>query len=405
MKKNFSPPTVKKLDNVLQIDLSLVVGHERILHICVENSIRYRSYGDGDWTDIHDLGFSYACLKNSMSSSHSLTDLFKEPGDESVLIEFEKKYQCNIWRVIKLIYQSREARELFLSAGTLFWLTLSRAEAQLWPDHFLLELYSQKRRQILGECGFPATNAMLKVISKFFADRFDTGIKRTLFSFDWQKQVQRLRHLPRIDQKRLSLIEKHPGIENAHFIRNPDKAVTREAATCIEDCFRMCECSGRDSCLKKLCMCETELQLTQLHDQMVLELIAEPASKKFSSSGEKITQFPEAPIAGNETIKPITTSQELYIESQIMAHCVAGYAERILSGNYYVYRVFFPERATLGIHISKERGARIDQIQGRKNRPVTTNTREVVIQWFNSASRKTKDKDQTTVHHAVNSRH
>lgn len=69
------------------------------------------------------------------------------------------------------------------------------------------------------------------------------------------------------------------------------------------------------------------------------------------------------PWPGTVDIQPLVTESDLREEGRTMKHCVEMYAARVALGDYAVYRVQAPVRATLGL---RRRGAEwiFDQLQG-----------------------------------------
>jgi hypothetical protein len=96
------------------------------------------------------------------------------------------------------------------------------------------------------------------------------------------------------------------------------------------------------------------------------------------------------PIAGTDNIIPITTAQELVREGVRMHNCVAKYRGRIEAGAMYVYRVIYPERATLAITpVGRGRWC-ISQIKGVCNVDVKCKTRSLVRAWVNQHNENCK---------------
>ncbi|MDQ6955264.1 MAG: PcfJ domain-containing protein [Mariprofundaceae bacterium] len=88
--------------------------------------------------------------------------------------------------------------------------------------------------------------------------------------------------------------------------------------------------------------------------------------------------FPKAPIPGTESIQPIQSYRQLVAEGRRQQHCVLSYHTRIMSGNYAVYRMLEPERATIGSY-----GCYIlDQVKLHRNRTPSAETRELIRQWL-----------------------
>lgn len=96
--------------------------------------------------------------------------------------------------------------------------------------------------------------------------------------------------------------------------------------------------------------------------------------------------FPEPPMAGNDNIIPLTNYGELLEESQTQQHCVASYHSKVIEGNYYVYRILAPERATLGVTIHKSSGDKpvvyMDQLKGWQNKVVSEEVVQIVKAWM-----------------------
>ena len=61
-------------------------------------------------------------------------------------------------------------------------------------------------------------------------------------------------------------------------------------------------------------------------------------------------EWAQPPWPGTETIRPLVTQVDLHEEGSAMQHCVESYAGLVAWGEYAVYRVLEPVRATLGLH-------------------------------------------------------
>ena len=99
--------------------------------------------------------------------------------------------------------------------------------------------------------------------------------------------------------------------------------------------------------------------------------------------------FPPPPIPGNKFIQPIESESGLKDEGRAMGNCVAeepDYLRRILKGASYIYRVYYPERCTLEVSISRTGLFGIKEIKGINNCRVPKQTREFVRDWLNRHS-------------------
>jgi len=85
------------------------------------------------------------------------------------------------------------------------------------------------------------------------------------------------------------------------------------------------------------------------------------------------------PINGSDSILPITNFKDLVIEGQQQRNCVKSYHDEILSGNYYVYKVVSPERATLGLEKKRQKKWSIDQLVSKCNK----SRNKTPVKWSN----------------------
>ena len=106
-------------------------------------------------------------------------------------------------------------------------------------------------------------------------------------------------------------------------------------------------------------------------------------------------QFPTPPFPGTEHIQPITTAKELAVEGKEMQHCVKSYLRDILKWFTAVYRVTFPERATLSL----ERGPHawyLGQLKLRNNEEPSEETVAFVHTWLKSNGIRLKRMEKRT---------
>ena len=112
--------------------------------------------------------------------------------------------------------------------------------------------------------------------------------------------------------------------------------------------------------------------LHRRHDRLVRALMLERARH------EPNVGFPAAPFQGNEDVQPVADYRELVRESEELRHCGFSYRDRILKGEYAVYRALKPERATIGL-VRVTDGWRVHQIRGLGNRPVDLRHADAIL--------------------------
>jgi hypothetical protein len=99
-------------------------------------------------------------------------------------------------------------------------------------------------------------------------------------------------------------------------------------------------------------------------------------------SGHLTGPFPAVPLAGSESIVPITSPLDLVAEADEMGHCVLDDLAEIWAGIVYVYRVLAPERATLEVELTGAEGeVTILQLRGPRNVDVGEDTHAAVRRW------------------------
>ena len=86
-------------------------------------------------------------------------------------------------------------------------------------------------------------------------------------------------------------------------------------------------------------------------------------------------------LAGTDTIIPLTTERELLHEGSLQNNCVGSYGDVVSEGRTYIYRVLYPERATLSVAF-RHGNWELDEIKGPSNCSVSRATRRHVLRWL-----------------------
>ena len=156
-----------------------------------------------------------------------------------------------------------------------------------------------------------------------------------------------------------------------------------EARQLVADIRRLGRNLGRTDVDAVLARCPTFARLERLHDRWTERLNrlqgAERRERLIQRYGS--LSFPEPPLPGSATIVPIRSVPELDAEGASMGHCVAGYAESVLDGASYIYKVLEPERATLEV-VRAGRQLVLGQLKRRRNAAPSEATRDAVKVWF-----------------------
>jgi hypothetical protein len=118
-------------------------------------------------------------------------------------------------------------------------------------------------------------------------------------------------------------------------------------------------------------------KLKDIHDGVSVEF------QKLETLRKSLGPLPRPPLLGiKDQIVPICTKTELLAEGRMQKNCVASHAERVIAGEYYIYRVLHPSRATLSVSLQSDGNWQISELELSCNRPVNGATRAFVNQWL-----------------------
>ena len=96
-------------------------------------------------------------------------------------------------------------------------------------------------------------------------------------------------------------------------------------------------------------------------------------------------EFPKPPFPGRSWIHPLTTPKMLVTEGREQKNCVASLMSEVAAGWSYVYKITWPERATLSI--MQFTGCWVvDQIYATRNHLVANRTIRKVEEWLYECS-------------------
>lgn len=285
------------------------------------------------------------------------------------------------WRqfiLLKMILQCPEMLELMQSNPMLAWLLADAAaekeiplsEARLWV--------LRKRKEILQFVCGNASESVVKVLSRirFDENRFDPDISNleelrnreagSHSSFIALKELISNDHLMH-DLRTVKLIpvtnvpdlNERPDLALWILVNNirssgPYYALAHDERESVirgfwQDTLRM----GENLCIKNrvsmMKNCRSLESLNKLHDRWarVLTVERKTATLRNFREAHGTNTFPPPPLQGCAEIVPIVTIDELFAEGQEMHNCVASYAERIMNGKCWIFKVLHPERATL----------------------------------------------------------
>jgi hypothetical protein len=246
---------------------------------------------------------------------------------------------------------SHSSKELFLSSPVLFWLLVNHSLTHNWREKRFLNTVSLKRTEILGTiCGCPAKlpKSALRFLSKFDGCKLQTDKAReTLTEWVSTGKYERLRHYKVLFPELLILFDEFPMLVGAKWIHSIDSTEIeiKGLRILIRDIVKMTAAMGVASIPSKdLSSFSTIVDIERHHDE-TLRLYLENTGVKTNMP------LPDPPLAGTQSITPITDSKLLFQEGNEQDNCVYSYLAEIQAGQYFVYQVKGVERATLGVSI------------------------------------------------------
>jgi hypothetical protein len=122
---------------------------------------------------------------------------------------------------------------------------------------------------------------------------------------------------------------------------------------------------------------QSKEHLRRVHDELTVEF------SRRVPAGLAAFRFPRPPIAGVANfIFPIRNAADLTEEGRLQSNCVATYAKRVESGEAFIYRVLYPERATLSVVRAEGRTWARGELKAAGNSPVSAATEKFVSNWL-----------------------
>ena len=293
------------------------------------------------------------------------------------LEQFDTMFSGVTFPLLAFISRSSRAKELFESSPSLMGLILFAAKYHQWSYKDILEIVQKKRKDILAVCGIAGDKLVQKVLNKISITMFGMLDYQCLITFDWTISGKLLGHINHIDMKLLHFISSKPQHANARFLFGYHPQWNWSSVKHImSDSESMARRLAIIDSTDQINRCKNLNELNRLHDRLI-----EKINQRTIENIPLIT-FPDPPIEGTYTIVPIRNNKELMIEGKKQRHCVATYETRVMDGQYYVYRILEPERATLGVNVRSDGSVFVSQIKLVCNGEPSNETKQVIADWI-----------------------
>lgn len=291
-------------------------------------------------------------------------------------------YRSGHWRLLQLVGHVPPALDLFDNPALAFLVAhASRFRPRSAID--LSILVAGRRRAILGALGFPAVEAMVRLLGRLPPAAIDLsrllGLREAL-----REDPEWLRWLPHLVRAGTSAIDMVSD-------RRLRPALTRELVQAI---------AGIADPAAAAVYVRLARDTVEMAARPEARQVEEPPAPRVRGLGAlrrahdrlaaRVTRvermrgsapLPDPPVAGTEAIQPLTSTGDLLDEGEQQHNCVGSYALCVRSGTFYVYRMLQPERATLSI-VCIGGSWLIDDLRTKRNRAASDGAWQAARDWL-----------------------
>lgn len=319
------------------------------------------------------------------------------------------------WRqfiLLKMILLCPEMLEMLKSNPMLAWLLADAIAEKEIPLSEARSWVLRKRKEILQFVCGSTSESVVKVLSRI---RFDENhLDPDISNLEELRNKEAGSHSSFIALKKLisndhllhalRTVKRIPLTNVPDLIERPDLALwilvnnirssgpyyalaPDERESVIRGFWQDTLSMGENLCIKdRISMmknCRSIESLNNLHDRWARILTVERKTATLRNFMEAYgtNAFPPPPLEGCTGIEPITTIDELFAEGYEMHNCVASYAERIMNGKCWIFKVLHPERATLEL-AAENNVLMLRQLKTICNGKPAENTQMFVEKWL-----------------------
>ena len=301
----------------------------------------------------------------------------------------------------------REVADLLRSNPNLYWL-LARAvyDSRIDQEH-IAGLCRRKQLEILKRLIPSATKATLRLLARIepeFGALFEARVITTVLSRS--RTVAATAHQPMVPYRLLEVLERHSRLAESSLVTlilrelesgdRSSRELGNHVDEVLDDIARMVSTLRIDRPDRTIARCETTADLDRLHDRWAermnrkLPAFLRPEFRhqfRIDTEPDPLQLgFPPPPFPDSADIEAIRTVEDLVLEGQQQAHCVASYAQDVAAGKVYIYRVLQPSRATVELRKTED-GWEVGQFKLARNRAPGIQARLCVRDWLVQAGR------------------
>ncbi|MGY4878163.1 PcfJ domain-containing protein [Vreelandella aquamarina] len=289
--------------------------------------------------------------------------------------------------------QSASAYELAESSPLLLIFLVDTGVQESWSADYFNYLLAQKQTMQCAAVGLPNASAVARLLRRCrLVPMGQRELQEILRTLHLMEDVRLLSHHPHPSVTHLSFMARYerdrwPGlpslIDEALF--DSDSGLISGRSTWLHrmltDTLQMLP----DGNLQALRSVTTSGQLQTLHDRLVGRFNARLRGDRGQRSAEQLQKrhgdYPTPPLAGNESIVPVTSWQGLLDEGQQMSHCVGSYDRLVALGQVAIYHMGSPHHVTVAITRQGQRWV-VSQARGPRNAIPSTQAQALILAWL-----------------------
>jgi hypothetical protein len=302
---------------------------------------------------------------------------FSFPKDIASAVE---RFASEQWSILQLLKDDPKAMDLVSTQPAIAFLLAQHLKGQL-RGRTELPCFSHLKQKVLAhKFGYPETDAAVNILKKVPAESLNLrrlGLLRAALSNPEILKI--LSHLGAVNAGVIELAG-DPGLW-----RLVSPRLLREVAEHRAERYRADTAGQLHQILimqqvvqpGQCCALQSREQLQRMLDNLAVEFCRRAPEQA------RNCVFPRPPLPGvDNCIVPLCTPADLVEEGEGQSNCVASYAKRVEGGGIFIYRVLFPERATLSI-VRGENGIwERSELKAAGNDDVTPATEHMVEDWL-----------------------
>lgn len=338
----------------LLIDLKGLIGNEIRVSITESSCNVYLQEASGNCEEIV-LGFPLYIREYRKDLKHPMNAFVnKFPQILKSRISQHQYYQIEL---INIVLQNSDAADLFNTSPILLVLILihlNENNQTLSIDNLVLFKRKIILREILG-FGDRKHIAFLQKIKLHNGDKFEISLIIEALKSD--EIILSLCHWIDVPIQTIYILTRYPFLKEtkllSYYSNLPIKQGIITDLSCINDItevYKDTQALGNKIGVKNnlsqiMSNIRTPEKLDELHDNWIVK------SNLNSNEFDDII-FKNIPEINSKFIVPIISYKELINEGIEMENCIATYKRKILKQESFIYKVLFPERATLEVRKS-----------------------------------------------------